>query len=351
MPAKGITLSKSSVTLGSGKTTTVEAIVKPKNATNKGVTWTSSNYDVADVSSSGRITAKKTGNAVITAKTKDGGYKATCRVRVVTLVRGVSLNTTKKTLEIGESFTLRHTIKPSKPTNAEVKWSTSNKKVATVSSKGVVKTKGTGTAKITVTTLEGGYTATCTVKVVRSVTGVKLNKKSLTVARDSAVRLKATVTPSNATNKALLWSSSNPKVAAVDQNGRVAGLKVGKATITVKTKDGSFKASCSVSVEILAEKLTLKSTKATVKSGQTVKLGYTVLPKNTTNKALTWSSSNKAVASVNKNGVVTGIKGGKVTITAKTSNGIAKKCTVTVIQAPDSVRLNEAAVSIYEGTY
>ncbi len=350
MPAKGITLSKSSVTLGTGKTTTVEATVKPSNATNKKVTWTSSNYDVADVSSSGRITAKKTGNAVITAKTKDGGFKATCRVRVITLVKGVSLNTTKKTLEIGDSFTLKHTIKPSKPTNAEVKWSTSNKKVATVSSKGVVKTKGTGTAKITVTTLEGGYTATCTVKVVRSVTGVKLNKKSLTVARDSAVRLKATVTPSNATNKALLWLSSNPKVAAVDQNGRVAGLKVGKATITVKTKDGSFKASCSVSVEILAEKLTLKSTKATVKSGQTVKLGYTVLPKNTTNKALTWSSSNKAVASVNKNGVVTGLKGGKVTITAKTSNGIAKKCTVTVIQAPDSVRLNEAAVSIYEGT-
>lgn len=350
MPAKGVSLSKTSVTLGIGKTTTVEPIFKPKNTTNKNVTWTSSNYDVADVSSSGKITAKKTGSAVITVKTKDGGYKATCRVRVVALVKGVFLNTTKKTVEVGKSFTLKHTLKPANPTNKEVKWSTSNKKIATVSSTGVVKTKGTGTVKITVTTLDGGYTATCTVKVVKKVTGVKLNKSSVTVARNSAVTLKATVTPSDATNKALLWSSSNTKVAAVDQNGRVAGLKVGKATITVKTKDGSFKASCSVSVEILAEKLTLKNTKATVKSGQTVKLGYTVLPKNTTTKTLKWSSSNKAVATVDKNGVVTGLKGGKVTITAKTSNGISKKCTVTVVQAPDSVKLNENVLSLYEGS-
>ena len=350
MPAKGVSLSKTSLTLGTGKTATVEAVFKPKNTTNKNVTWTSSNYDVADVSSSGKITAKKTGNAVITVKTKDGGFKATCRVRVVSLVKGVSLNTTKKTLELGKSLTLKHTLKPANPTNKEVKWSTSNKKVATVSSTGVVKTKGTGTAKITVTTLDGGYTATCTVKVVKKVTGVKLNKTSVTVARDSAVSLKATVSPSDATNKALLWSSSNTKVAAVDQNGRVAGLKVGKATITVKTKDGSFKASCNVSVEILAEKLTLKNTKATVKSGQTVKLGYTVLPKDTTTKTLKWSTSNKAVATVDKNGVVTGLKGGKVTITAKTSNGISKKCTVTVVQAPDSVKLNEKVISLYEGS-
>ena len=349
MPVKGVTLSKTSVTLGTGKTTAISAVISPKNATNKGVTWTSSNYDVADVSSSGKITAKKTGSAVITAKTKDGAFKATCRVRVVCLVKGVSLNMTKKTVELGKSLTLKHKIKPDNPTNPEVKWTSSDKKVATVSSNGVVKTKSTGTAKITVTTLDGGYTATCTVKVIKKVTGVKLNKKSLVVERNSAVSLKATVSPGDATDKTLLWSSSNPKVAAVDQSGRVAGLKVGKATITVKTRDGSFKASCSVSVEILAEKLTLKSS-ATVKSSQKIKLGYTVLPEKTTNKTVKWSSSKKAVATVDKNGIVTGVKGGKVTITAKTSNGIVKKCTVTVIQAPDSVKLSEKSVSLYEGS-
>lgn len=349
MPVKGVSMSKTSLTIGVGKTAVLTANVKPKSATNKKVTWKSNNNDVVTVSSNGKITAKSTGNAVITATTKDGGYSCTCRVNVIRPVTSIKLNAKKKTVETGDSFTLKYTLTPSNPTNSKVKWSSSNKKVAVVNKKGVVEAVGLGTAKITVKTSDGGYTAVCTVTVVKKVTGVKLNRSTLVLSRSGKAKLKATVLPSNATNKAVTWSSSNKKVATVDKNGLVTGKKIGKAVITVKTKDGSFTAKCTVSVEIRAKKVTLKNSKVTVKSGKTVTLKYTLSPSNTTDKNLIWTSSNPKIASVNSKGVVTGVKGGKVTITAKTKNNKKAKCTVTVIQTPDAVKLNTNTLSIYEG--
>ena len=349
VPAKGVSMSKTSLTIGVGKTAVLTANVKPKSATNKKVTWKSNNNDVVTVSSSGKITAKSTGSAVITATTKDGGFSCTCRVNVIRPVKSIKLNVKKKTVETGDSFTLKYTLNPSNPTNSKVKWSSSNKKVAVVNKKGVVEAVGLGTAKITVKTSDGGYTAVCTVTVVKKVTGVKLNRSSLVLSVSGQSKLKATVLPSNATNKAVTWSSSNKKVASVDKNGLVTGKKVGKAVITVKTKDGSFTAKCTVSVEIRAQRVTLKNSKVTVKSGKSVTLKYTLSPKNTTDKNLIWSSSNPKIATVNSKGVVTGVKGGKVTITAKTKNNKKARCTVTVVQTPDAVKLSTNKISIYEG--
>lgn len=349
VPVKSVKMSKSSMTLGLGKTATLSAVISPKTATNKDVTWISSDYDVVDVSATGKVTAKKLGSAVITATTKDGSFKCTCRVNVVRKVKSIKLDASSKTIEPGDSFKLNYTIKPANPTNPNVKWSTSNKKVATVNKNGVVKAVGKGTAKITITTVDGGFKAVCTVNVVKKVTGVKLNTDNATLIPGGTCKLKATVLPKNATNKDVTWSSGNSKVASVDKNGVVTAKKAGKAVITVKTKDGSFKAKCTVNVVIKAKSLEISKDSYTVKSGSSVKIGYTVLPANTTDKSLTWKSANKKVAKVNQNGVVTGVAGGKVKITAKTENGIAATCIVTVIQTPSSVKLSSSSVSLYEG--
>ena len=349
MPVKSVKMNKSSMTLGIGKTAALTAVISPKTATNKEVTWKSSDYDVADVSATGKVTAKSLGSAVITATTKDGSFKCTCRVYVVRSVKSIKLDATNKTVEPGESFKLNYTIKPANPTNPNVKWSTSNKKVATVTKNGVVKAVGKGTAKITITTVDGGFTAVCTVNVVKMVTGIKVSRKAVTLTPGSSYTLKATVLPKNASNKNVIWRSGNSKVATVDKNGVITAKKAGKATITAVTEEGSFKAKCSVSVVIKAESVTLKKESLTVNSGSKVRIGYTVLPANTTDKSLTWKSGNKKIATVNQNGVVTGVSGGKVKITAETENGKTASCVVTVIPVPTSIKLSSTGISIYEG--
>ena len=162
----GVSLNKTSTTLTVGGTETLTATVAPTNATNKNVSWTSSNTSVASVSN-GVITAKAAGTATITVTTADGNKTATCTVTVnaaTVAVTGVSLNKTSTTLTVGGTETLTATIAPTNATNKNVSWTSSNTSVASVSN-GVITAKATGTATITVTTADGSKTATCAVTV------------------------------------------------------------------------------------------------------------------------------------------------------------------------------------------
>ena len=153
--ASAAKLNKTSISLNVGKTYTLKA-----TGTKGKITWTSSNKSVATVSSKGAVKAKKKGTAVITAKY--GKKKLTCKVTVKQPVKSIKLNKTSATLKKGKSLTLKATISPSSANNKAVTWSSSNKKVATVSSKGVVKAVGNGTATITVKAKDGsGKKATC----------------------------------------------------------------------------------------------------------------------------------------------------------------------------------------------
>ncbi|MCQ2138224.1 MAG: Ig-like domain-containing protein [Bacteroidales bacterium] len=163
----GISLNKTSMTLTEGATQTLTATITPSNATNKNVTWFSSNTSVATVDANGKVTAVKAGTATITAKTADGGKTATCTVTVsaaTVAVTGISLNRSSYTMDIGGTMTLTATVLPSNATNKTVSWSTSNSSVATVSN-GVVTAKGAGTATITAKTADGNKTASCSITV------------------------------------------------------------------------------------------------------------------------------------------------------------------------------------------
>lgn len=248
-PVSSVSLSSSSLDMKTGGTATLTATINPTSATNKNVTWSTDNSNVATVSSSGVVTAKGNGRAVITVTTEDGGKTASCTVSVTTAVTGVSLNKTSTSINVGGSETLTATVNPGTASNKNVTWSTSNSNVATVSSNGVVTGVSKGSATITVTTADGGKTASCTVTVIKPVTGITLNedKINLVLGRDTFT-LTATVTPADASDTSVTWSSSNTSIATVS-NGTVVPKKAGVVTITAKSNsNSSVQASCSVTV-------------------------------------------------------------------------------------------------------
>ena len=355
----GVSLDKTTLTLTEGETATLTATVAPADATNKNVTWSSNNTNVATVSTAGVVTAKAAGSATITVTTADGSKKATCSVTVnakTVAVTGVSLDKTTLTLTEGDTSTLTATVAPANATNKDVTWSSNNTTVATVSNTGVVTAKAAGNATITVTTVDGSKKATCAVTVnakTVAVTGVSLDKTSLSLEEGETYTLTATVTPSNATDKSVSWSSSNTNVATVSNSGVVTAKTPGTTTITVTTTDGSKKATCSVTVTakvIAVTGVSLNKTSLTLAPGGTETLTATVAPANATNKNVTWSSSNTSVATVSNSGVVTAKTVGSATITVTTSDGgKTAKCSVTVAVPVSGISLDQTALTLFEG--
>jgi len=340
----GVSVDLDEVTLRAGQTTKLTATVSPSNATNKSVTWKSSNTAVATVSN-GTVTAKAGGTATITCTTADGGYTASCMVTVTTSVNGISLSPTALTLEWGKTSSLTATISPTNATNKTVHWSTSNSSVATVDN-GVVKGVSAGTATITAMAEDGGYKATCAVTVKVSPTGVKLNASSTTLNVGNTTTLTATVSPSNATNKNVTWSSSNTAVATVS-GGKVTAVANGTATITCKTADGGYAATCTVTVKTPVSGVSLNVSSASLYKNWTKTLTATVSPSTASNKSVTWSSDNTAVATVSSSGVVTGKSNGTATITCKTVDGsYTASCKVTVSTQVNGVLLEPQVVAL-----
>ena len=164
----GITLNQNAYSLDVGNSFQLTATITPNYATNKGVTWSSSNTSVATVSTTGLVTAKSPGTATITCTAKDGsGVKATCSITVNNiLVTNITLNSTSKSLDVGNTYQLTATVTPINATNKGVTWSSSNTSVATVSTTGLVTAKSPGTATITCTAKDGsGVKATCSITV------------------------------------------------------------------------------------------------------------------------------------------------------------------------------------------
>lgn len=176
----GVTVTPTTLSLEAGKTSQLTATVSPSNATDKTVTWSSSNTNVATVSSSGLVTAKAAGTATITATTNTGGKTATCAVTVtpaVVSVTGVTVSPTSVSVKMGKTTALTATVSPSNATDKSVTWKSSNTAVATVSSSGVVTGVKPGTATVTVTTNDGGKTATCAVTVLNYPTRIEFNMR------------------------------------------------------------------------------------------------------------------------------------------------------------------------------
>ena len=296
-----------------GEETKIDIRIEPKNVSDKRIIWKSSNPDIAEVDEEGKVIAYSEGKVRITASSEDGKVFSTCVLTIkkraydkkeksekelennsiegkeeknnsnITSqnsksnsqnsnntsknnkknttdintknkrdVKSVSLNHKSISIVDGKSVNLTATISPSNATNKNVTWASSNTSVATVSSSGVVTAKSVGTATITVTTKDGSKKATCEVTVTPiRVSGVTLGSSSEEIIYLNNKTLTATVSPSNAANKNVTWSSSNTSVATVSSTGVVTAKSVGTATITVTTADGSKKDTTNITVKPL----------------------------------------------------------------------------------------------------
>ena len=251
LKVKSIKLSKTSAAVFKWKTVQLKATVTPANATLTAVTWKSSNTKVATVSSTGKVAGKGKGTATITCTAKDGsGAKATCKVTVKQPVTKITLSKTSFSIVKGKTFALKATVMPAAANNRAVTWKSSNTKVATVTSAGKVTAKGKGTATITCTAKDGsGVKAACKITVKILVNKVSLNRSKASLVKGKSLTLRAAVSPSAASNKAVAWKSSNTKVAKVSSAGRVTAVGKGTATITCTARDGSGKkAYCKITV-------------------------------------------------------------------------------------------------------
>ena len=241
-----VLLNKSVLSLQKGKNYTLKATVKPVEAKDIDIRWKSSKASVVAVDNNGKLTAKAAGTATITA-TAPNGVKATCKVTVKIPSKKV-LTSTSEWVKVGSNKTLYATVTPFDTTD-KITWTSSNKKIVTVNKKGKIKGIKPGKAKVTVTTTSGKK-AVCKVTVVKKAKAsksIKLSKKTLKLNKGKTYILKSKMSPLSSTDSKK-WSSSNNKVAKVDQNGVVTALKKGTAKITVKTTKGK-KATCKVTVK------------------------------------------------------------------------------------------------------
>lgn len=350
----GVTLDRSalSLTVG-GSPTTLVATVSPADATDKSVTWSSSNTSVATVSATGVVAPVSAGTATITVTTVDGGLTASCAVTVasgVVAVTGVSLDMTTLNLFVGgSSSTVVPTVSPSNATDPTVTWSSSNTGVATVSDSGVVTPVAAGTATITVTTTSGSFTDTVEVTVSPvAVTGVTLNASTMGLVLPGGTgMLVAMVAPGNATNPGVTWSSSDTGVATVSNSGLVSGVAVGTATITVTTTDGSFTDTCEVTVTQAPTGVSVApETQNLFLGGPTGMLTATVTPP-AASQEVEWVSDHPEFVTVSATGVVTPVALGTATITATAMGGAhTDTAQVTVISAPvTGVSLNTSTLT------
>ncbi|OAV66727.1 hypothetical protein Barb6XT_01796 [Bacteroidales bacterium Barb6XT] len=340
VPVTGISLSETELFVDRDSTFLLTATVSPSNASDRRVRWQSSDTAVAVVDTAGKVTMQgRPGTATITATTVDGGYTAVCKVTFsgVSLpvpVTGISLSETELFVDRDSTFLLTATVSPSNASDRRVRWQSSDTAVAVVDTAGKVTMQGRpGTATITATTVDGGYTAVCKVtfsgvSLPVPVTGISLSETELFVDRDSTFLLTATVSPSNASDRRVRWQSSDTAVAVVDTAGKVTMQgRPGTATITATTVDGGYTAVCKVtfsgvSLPVPVTGISLSETELFVDRDSTFLLTATVYPLNASDRRVRWQSSDTAVAAVDTAGKVT-MQGrpGTATITTTTVNG------------------------------
>ena len=254
-----IKLNNTTLSLIPGETGQLIATILPENATNKTIKWSSSNSTVATVNEMGIITAVSEGTTTVTGSVD--GKSAACIVTVSTSIIPVTeimLNKSSTNLIVGGTDYLTVFILPNNATNKNVNWLSSAPEIVYVDTNGKITALKEGSATITACSADGQKTATCIVYVTNiAVTGITLNKTALTLLQGDSETLTATVTPYNATNKTITWSSSNDYVAQIE-DGKVTGLHEGTAVITASADNGNKTATCIVTVKSKAA-ITMKT--------------------------------------------------------------------------------------------
>ncbi|MBR6953927.1 MAG: Ig-like domain-containing protein [Clostridia bacterium] len=355
-----ITLNESQITRMSDDLGTVQlsASVLPASAANKDLIWESDNLAVATVDDTGLISLLGPGNAVITCKSiSDPEIYDTCEVNIRQAVESIRLNMTSvsRYTTDNETVQLAAYLYPSYAPDRDVTWVSSDTDVITVSDGGVVTIVGAGNAIVTCTSdSQNELSAECSFTILQGVTGITLNKSTLSVYNDqtSITKLVATITPDSAANKDLVWASSNPSIVSVSDDGQLSIVGTGKATITARSVcNPTASASCTVTVKQAVQSIVLNETELVCYSDDTTEYQLTanVQPAFADNKAVTWKSSDTDVVSVGTDGKLTinGVGTAVITCTSSSKTSVKAQCTVIVKQPMTGITLDQTAIEMF----
>lgn len=365
----GITVTPASVTLEAGKTVSLKAAVVPETAADKTVRWESENPAVADVTASGVVTAKAAGETSVTAVTTDGNYRASCLITVIgkTDVTGVRIDETFP-VPVGKEVGLNYAVLPTDASVKTVLFTVEEGKenVLTLedSNRGIVKGVAVGTAQVTVTTAEGGYSDSCAVTVYRAAEKVTITADGYEAAAGLEAGLTLALTATvfgEPTYGTVFWATSDPQTAAVAADGTVTAKAPGTVTVRASlhpfdNPDYPADVTAEIEIGIVAGSAAVESvainegeTVAMFK-GETKQLTCTVNPPNASEKTVVWSVTEGAdVVSVNADtGEVTALGPGNATVTVTARSDAAKtdSCTVTVREAVTAVRLDRDSLPL-----
>jgi uncharacterized protein YjdB len=330
-----ITFAVKSSSILMGGTETQKVTITPEGAaTVSSLVFQSSNPAVATVDASGKVTAVYPGTAVITASTQDGSVSGSYTVTVTPIVlKSLAIYADQDVLWPGEQVKLTVKCTPENATYQEVTWSSANPDIASVDANGNVTALKAGQATIHVTSKTyASITSKKIIEVVKPVESVTLEKYDKEIQPGYVIDLKATILPSDAHDQTLKWESSNENIASVSSTGKVTAKKTGTVTISVQSVRDSSKKD-SIQLTISAKGVTdvlVSQQNATLLVGDPLQLHAQTLPADADDSTVTWRSSNPAVATVDRNGIVLAVGEGKADIIAEASNGKNARCTVNV---------------------
>lgn len=305
--------------------------------------WETSDKDIVTVSAAGALNGKAAGKATITASAKDDpSISAAVEIEVRLPVQSVKINEKNPTVVVGageeaSKIQLTATINPADAHYQTGTWSSANEDIATVDENGIVQGLAVGTAKITFQSDDpSGKKTQISVKVNQAITGINLSENSVKIDVGKTSAIKAEVSPKNAGNKKVTWTSSNENVATVSATGAVKAIGKGSAVITCTAADGSgVYAQCNVDVISMIKSIKPSgSKKVIIFAGKSENLHVTLTPSNPSISTLRWSSSDTSVATVDSAGCVTGKSKGKCNITAEATDGSGKKTVFNFIVEP-----------------
>ncbi|MGO5113279.1 leucine-rich repeat protein, partial [Oscillospiraceae bacterium LCP25S3_E10] len=355
-----------SLTLGKGESYTISESTNSGSYTNAAnLKWTSTNTNVVTVQkgSSNKAVVKAVGTGTADVKiTLFNGKTATCKVKVKPAPRSVKINPTALTLGKGESYTISEsTSKGSYANGANLKWTSTNTRVATVQkgkgNKAVIKAVGRGTANIKIT-LFNGKTATCKVTVKPAPTSVKINPTALTLGKGESYMVSESTSKGSYANGAnLKWTSTNTRVATVQKSkGNKAVIKaVGTGTANIKiTLFNGKTATCKVTVKPAPTSVKINPTALTLGKGESYTISESTNSGSYANAAnLKWTSTNTKVVTVQKGSgnkaVVKAVGTGTADVKITLFNGKTATCKVTVKPAPTSVKTNPSSLTLGKG--
>ena len=264
---------------------------------------------------------------VVEGKLTFGEYEVNIQNEEMTVIKlgavkleNIILNLSDETMEKGSTIEIVTTFEPNNATNKDLIYKSSDESIVTVNEKGIITAIKNGTATITVTSAENkNIKQEINITVITEATGITIEKENKELFIGNIIQLTGILEPNDVSSKSVTWTSSNNEIASVSDSGLVTGKKVGTVTITATTKNNK-QATIEIEVkEVLAESISIIGIDE-LYVGNTLQLDATILPDNTTNKSVTWTSSNSEIASVSNSGLVTGKKAGTVTITATTKN-------------------------------